>query len=135
VVNVAIDGHTVDPERVQAEGPAVDVSPKQAPALGLIVHELETNAAKHRALSNDTGRVEICWTFEDERTLCLSWREFGRPPATPPQHEGFGSTLISQLTDYGLSGTADIAYHPEGLQCRIVIRLAKGETERPGMKP
>lgn len=123
VLNNALDGHTVDPDRLDAAGPSAKVSPKQALALGLIVHELQTNAVKYGALSNDTGRVEVRWFTDEEGRLRFSWRESGGPPVTPPRQEGFGSTLIRQLAEYELGGSADIAYPPEGLRCQLVIGL------------
>lgn len=132
VVNDALDGHTVDPSRVNAGGQPAIVSPKQALALGLIVHELETNAAKYGALSNDTGRVEVRWFVDEDRGLRFSWCEIGGPPVTPPQQEGFGSTLIRQLAEYELGGSAEMTYPPEGLRFLLLIRLATAGSSEQG---
>ena len=39
------------------------LGPRAATGLALVLHELATNAVKYGALSNDTGRVEIGWTW------------------------------------------------------------------------
>jgi two-component sensor histidine kinase len=35
-------------------------SPASAQAIGLVLHELATNAGKYGALSTDRGRVNVC---------------------------------------------------------------------------
>jgi two-component sensor histidine kinase len=42
-----------------ADAPVVSLLPDQAMALGMILHELATNAVKHGALSVPEGRVKI----------------------------------------------------------------------------
>ena len=79
--------------QISVDGPSVDVSPNQALALSLALHELATNAAKYGALSRPEGRVELRWQAQDGR-LSLSWRESGGPPVAPPSRRGFGSRLI-----------------------------------------
>ena len=61
---------------ITVNGPSLDVSPKQALALSLALHELATNAVKHGALSQHGGRVELLWNTQREQ-LNLSWRETG----------------------------------------------------------
>lgn len=121
LVRASVELHAVDPERVQAEGPSVEVSPKRSLALGLVLHELETNAMKYGALSNEAGRVEVRWSLDGDGRIRLAWREIGGPPVSPPEREGFGSTLIRQLVSYELGGEAETAYEPEGLECRIAF--------------
>ena len=51
-----------DSERtLELTGPAVELAPKDALALGLALHELATNAAKFGALSVPEGKVTIAW--------------------------------------------------------------------------
>jgi two-component system, chemotaxis family, CheB/CheR fusion protein len=51
----AMDGR----ERYSLSGPDLVVAPRIALALGMVLHELATNAAKYGALSTEPGRVEI----------------------------------------------------------------------------
>jgi two-component sensor histidine kinase len=62
-----------DPKRLQQVLKKLSVAAAQT--FGMIVHELATNTAKYGALSNDSGRVEICWGVNGEFTL--SWTERG----------------------------------------------------------
>lgn len=57
VVKRAIEPHNTFASRVELEGPdGVHVSPKSALALGMILHELATNAQKYGSLPVQTER-------------------------------------------------------------------------------
>lgn len=77
-------------------GPAHMLRPEQVQPLGMIVHELATNAAKHGALSRKGGEVSVTWR-STPRGLKIEWRERGGPPVQPPHGRGFGSRLIAGL--------------------------------------
>jgi two-component sensor histidine kinase len=103
-------------------GPSVKLPPGIATSLGLVLHELSTNAAKYGALSVPAGKVEISWIVEGagkNRQLRLDWRETGGPPVTPPREKGFGSTLIEY------SGKVTQAFDPEGLRCSVEMAFSE----------
>jgi two-component sensor histidine kinase len=105
-------------------GPAVVLKPRTIMSLGLILHELATNAVKHGALSVPSGRVGVRWTLDEEaRTLRLKWTESGGPAVSPPQSTGYGSRLIRFTTAYSLHGELEQEYAADGLQSEIVIPL------------
>ena len=113
--------HSLAPDRVRLSGPAVWLDARSAVDLGLIVHELATNAAKHGALSAG-GTVEASWSLlggEDQRRIRLCWRERGGPPVRAPEHQGFGSKLINALVHNNLGGEAVWSFEPEGLGTEI----------------
>jgi two-component sensor histidine kinase/PAS domain-containing protein len=112
-------------EQYRMEGPDVSLPPKQALALGMVFHELATNAAKHGALSQAKGCVEVDWRLEAER-LEVTWRERRGPPVTPPQRRGFGSRLIKAALETELRGSASLDYAPDGLSCRLAFPLGTG---------
>ncbi len=112
--------------QVRLDGPEVQVSPRHALALGMIFHELATNAAKYGALANPAGRVDIAWRLEDG-VLAMHWRESGGPAVVTPTKRGFGSTLIARLANAELSGKAVVDYAPDGVRCVIDVPLAEGE--------
>ena len=118
LIRDGVGAHAGSPDRFDIEGPRLHVPPSQALALGLILHELETNAVKYGALSNDSGRVEIRWTV-DGGNVDLLWREYDGSIVTPPEHEGFGSTLIRQLATSEFGGTAKLLHAAEGFACRL----------------
>jgi two-component system, chemotaxis family, CheB/CheR fusion protein len=106
--------------QVRMEGPNVRLNAQATLALGLVAHELATNAAKYGALSTPEGRVCVQWSLLDGG-LELIWREAGGPAVTPPQRRGFGSRLIERSVRGELAGTVDLDFTPEGLRCTIQI--------------
>lgn len=120
VVTGAVESHAVDLERIDIEGPAVRLAANEALGLGLILHELGTNAVKYGALCNEAGRVSIAWSLRNAE-LRLSWTERGGPEVQAPEGEGFGSQLIRQLVGYDLGGEVSFSYDPEGLTCAIAF--------------
>ena len=110
--------------QITLNGPSVDISPNQALALSLALHELATNAAKYGALSRPEGRIELCWKVEDDR-LSLTWRESGGPQVAPPSRRGFGSRLIENALSRDLDGRTRLEFAPEGVRCSITSVLAR----------
>ena len=114
------------PERFRIRGPSVHLAPRQALALGMVLHELTSNAARYGALSAPTGQVEFNWQLDtpDGKTepwLNISWRETGGPIVSEPRHKGFGSRLIGLSVGGELSGRAELSYDPAGLRCQMSI--------------
>ncbi|TNC52506.1 hypothetical protein FHG66_02960 [Rubellimicrobium rubrum] len=105
-------------QRVLLSGPPLFLAPAAAQAIGMALHELATNAGKYGALSNDVGRVQVRWEVRggaDDPQVHLSWREEGGPPVTPPDQQGFGSTVMVRMVEASLGGMARLAYAPEGV--------------------
>jgi two-component sensor histidine kinase len=88
----------------------------------MAMHELATNAVKYGALSNETGRVEVRWTAENER-LRIEWRESGGPPVTQPTRRGFGSRLVERGLAGEMGGSAQLIFEPQGVVCVIEAPL------------
>jgi len=104
------------------DGEPIDLPAQQALALGLIFHELATNAAKYGALSVPSGCVKIAWRRilrDGAPWLSLSWREEGGPTVRPPSRSGFGSRLIKTSVENELRGAVTIAYAEAGFTCSI----------------
>ncbi|MES2035520.1 MAG: HWE histidine kinase domain-containing protein [Pseudomonadota bacterium] len=117
--------------RFQLDGPAVRLTAQEALTFALVTHELATNAAKYGALSTPDGCVRVDWrTAENDdggpRRLLLDWREEGGPPVAPPTRQGFGSRLIERSIRTDMQGETTMAFEPDGLKCRISIRLGTG---------
>lgn len=108
-------------ERVRLDGPPVLLVPEAAQPVGMVLHELATNAAKYGALSRPGGRVEVSWRGEPGGGLLVEWRETGGPPlAAPPSRAGFGTRLVAR-TVRQLGGEAAMDWAPEGLRCSFTI--------------
>ncbi|MBU3076419.1 sensor histidine kinase [Sphingomonas quercus] len=117
---------TLGSDRVHLALGKVRIAPNTAVALGLILHELVTNAVKYGALSTEDGRIAI-GTVIDGTTVEISWQEIGGPPVVAPEKMGFGQTVIARgLAGSGLRPT-EVEFHPEGLVCRMYVPLELSE--------
>jgi PAS domain S-box-containing protein len=114
-------------DRLLLTGPPVRLRSSEALGVGLIFHELATNAAKHGAWSGPEGQVHVQWRLV-QGELALIWRETGGPPAAAPTNLGFGARLIDRLVTGDLRGRLARRYLPEGFSCEISFPLAEGET-------
>ena len=104
-----------DGDQVTLSGPEVWLASEAVLSLGLVAHELATNAAKYGALSTPEGRVRVFWST-DERGLVLAWRESGGPPPRAGGRTGFGSRLIAST-----ARSADLRYPAEGFEADIIL--------------
>ena len=112
-----------DASRVSMAGPDILLPPKLALTLALLTHELATNAAKHGALSCETGQLAICWSLSDEQ-LSLEWRECDGPTVVTPLHRGFGMLLLSRALDQ-FGGAVETAFEPTGLICKLSVAFTR----------
>lgn len=128
-VNALVQGqvlqYAADEKQLVVEGESIDLPGDVAHSLGLVLHELATNAAKYGALSSGAGTVSVSWKIKVDggRTkLLLSWRESGGPEVKAPTRRGFGSRLIERsLAPSGDNAVID--YNPRGLSCNIMMDL------------
>ena len=112
--------------RVAVAGPDVDLPPRTAVVLGMVFHELATNAAKYGALSLGSGTVEVTWLLQREgaaKKLRLRWVERDGPMVVKPERTGFGSRLIEAATAGELNGRVTMNYLTTGLVCELEIPL------------
>lgn len=98
-----------------------------AVALGLMLHELATNAVKYGALSTPSGRVMLRRAAGASGQARLDWIECGGPPVAPAKRRGFGSRLL----DVGLSavgGKVEPAFDVDGFKAKIHFPAAEVRT-------
>jgi two-component system CheB/CheR fusion protein len=115
-------------ERVTIEGPEIKLKPKAALSLGMILHELATNAGKYGALAGPTGRVCIRWDTSAQASglhLNFQWKELDGPPIAKPTRSGFGLKLIDKEASYNLAGRAKIELAADGMTTDISFPLDK----------
>jgi len=113
-----------DANRISISGPPVWLPPSKALAIGMAVHELATNAARHGALSIASGRVAVAWALEGVRAgtvLRFTWEETGGPPVAPPSRVGFGTRMIDRIVQHELGGEVARRFEPHGLSCTILV--------------
>jgi two-component sensor histidine kinase len=109
-------------------GPPVELSADLAVPVGMALHELTANAVRYGALSVPAGYVQIRWSVgerEGARRLHLEWREFGGPPLSAPQHQGFGSTLLQRVLPMQCHAEVEVRYDREGLQFQMNAPLVE----------
>ncbi len=109
--------------RIKTVGPLTKVSSAAAQTLGMAFHELSTNASKYGALSNSHGIVEISWDIyydeQGDKKFAISWMESGGPDVYPPNHHGFGSTIIYKMAKVGLNADVNMDFEKSGLNWQL----------------
>jgi two-component sensor histidine kinase len=130
LIRVQLDPYrTAERANVTIAGDDVSLEPDAALRLGLVLHELATNAAKHGALASPAGHVEIgsqVGEVAGARRLVLTWRERGGPAVDGRPRAGFGTTMIERGLAYQLGGSARLEFCRQGLRCRMELPLADG---------
>jgi PAS domain S-box-containing protein len=117
-------------ERTRIDGPDLVFEPNAAQAIGMVLHELATNAAKYGALSVSDGRIHVAWSNGDDR-IVLRWVELDGPPVRRPARHGLGTRLIDGLLRHQLKGEARFDWRVEGLACEIAIHASNLSTKSP----
>ena len=111
----------IDGGKIAMQGPEVFLTPPTMQSLGLIMHELATNATKHGALSSPSGSVAIGWTRDPEDAgVRLIWQERGGPPVRQPKRKGFGQVVFERIAA-SLDGDISVDFRPEGFVCDVTI--------------
>ena len=113
------------PDRADVKGRDLFLPADHALGLGLILHELTTNALRHGAWSDDHGTVSISWTVRQQpvRGLALKWREHGGPTVHRPSEMGLGARLIERGLAKVLDSKVDLSFPPEGVAADIWMPL------------
>lgn len=112
-------------ERIVIDGDAVPIGHQAMPTLGLLFHELATNAAKYGGLASVDGRLRIDIAVVGELAE-IRWRESGGPKRdeNTPMTQGFGSRLeLTSVTT--LRGKLDRTWHDSGLEVHMTFPLAQ----------
>lgn len=112
-----------DGNPVEVTGPDVQLTAKQATPLGLVLHELATNAVKYGAWAQEGGRIAIDWSYQGEgedRRILLHWREHAVAPIVASGREGFGSLLMTSSARQ-LGGTIEREFAPDGMAVTMLL--------------
>ena len=94
--------------------------------LGLVIHELATNALKYGALSNSAGLLTIYWEKSgnaQSSEVLIVWREAGCEGSKPKGSNGFGSTMIAASTQQ-LNGHFEQSWLDDGMEVRLQFPIA-----------
>jgi two-component sensor histidine kinase len=121
-------GFRTNPDRAEVHGEDVELPADHALGLGLILHELTTNAHRHGAWSGDEGTVSIDWEVKPmPRGLSLTWRESGGPAVSRPADYGMGARLIERSLAKVLDSEVKLDFDPEGVAAHIWLPLPAEE--------
>jgi two-component sensor histidine kinase len=113
-------------KRIILDGPSIMLPSELAVPMGMAIHELTTNAAKHGALAEMGSSVVVHWKIihgDSGRKLFWEWREHDGPPVKPPTREGFGSRLLNRVLTVQTGAEVTINYQPEGLHVVAILPL------------
>ena len=114
---------TLAPYRSQTQparidGPEVLLPAKRITPLGLVLHELTTNAVKYGAWANG-GEIQVSWKWMGD-AIELVWRESGAALEGEPDRKGFGSLLMeSAARQFG--GSVERDFTADGLIVTILL--------------
>jgi PAS domain S-box-containing protein len=112
------------PDRADVRGEDVTLPADHALGLGLILHELTTNAHRYGAWSGAEGTVSIDWEVKPSpHGLALNWRESGGPKVEPPDEYGLGARLIERSLAKVLGSEVELMFEPEGVAAKVWIPL------------
>lgn len=128
LIGKAIAPYRSSSEKCELDGGELVLPGKHAVPLGLVLHELVTNAVKYGAWSKPGGLVRVQWSRKDDRARVL-WEEIGAgDPAPPAEHgrEGFGSALI-RSSERQLGGTIARRFSDRGIVVEMDFVLEGGE--------
>lgn len=125
IIHAAVEPFDTDQApRFIIKGVPIEVGAAAVLSLSMSLNELCTNAVKHGALSNATGRIEITTAVVGTPPrLILTWTETGGPAVGEPNRRSFGTRLIRRLAEE-LHGEVEMTYAPAGLLYRLDIPQA-----------
>ncbi|OWV65550.1 PAS domain S-box protein [Rhizobium sp. R339] len=106
--------------RASFHGPPIRLSPVTLQPLGLIFHELASNAAAHGALTVPSGTVAVTWEA-DAAGLTIFWQESGLVGPAGGTQDGFGTVMIDATVERQLSGRIQRNRNNAGLTVTIAL--------------
>ncbi|MBC2669936.1 CHASE3 domain-containing protein [Novosphingobium piscinae] len=123
LVATALQPYRSEDHACTVEGPPVELPEHAIVPLGLVLHELTTNAVKYGAWAEPGGELTVRWELTGGR-LRLDWSERAAAPVPATQGgRGFGSALIDSSSRQ-LGGTIERTFTTAGIVVRIEIPLS-----------
>lgn len=110
-------------ERCELSGGELVLPGRHAVPLGLVLHELVTNAVKYGAWAKPGGLLKVSWECTGGHARVL-WEEHGEAGSAPPEQgrEGFGSALI-RSSERQLGGTITRRFGEGGIVVEMTFPL------------
>lgn len=124
LVTAAVTPYRDDSSTIVIAGPDVQLHVDLITPIGLILHELATNAGKYGALRDNHAKLEICWTPPRDEVITLTWRESGVAGldiVPDPDKQGFGSMMM-MASARQIGGRIDRTMTLDGLDVTLDFR-------------
>ena len=121
LVETTLAPYRSEKREAQITGEEVMLPAKKVTPLGLVLHELVTNAVKYGCWQ-DGGLMDVSWAVKGE-ALHLHWHEHCKSSGEQPERRGFGS-LLMEGSARQLGGDITREFTPEGVRVEITIPLA-----------
>lgn len=126
LVETALAPYRSGESHCDISGPDVDLPERAVVPVGLVLHEMATNAVKYGAWSAPGGRIAVTWFREeaDRVLLRLNWREHcSKALIAPEGHgQGHGSVMVDSAARQ-LEGEVSRNFHPDGVEQELVFPL------------
>ena len=120
LIETAIRPYLSSERRAALDGTEVFLPARQITPLGLVLHELATNAVKYGCWSSG-GLLRVEWRRDGE-DLHLDWREEHAGDTSEPARTGFGSLLMTSAARQ-LRGSIDRSFTPAGVEVTMRFPL------------
>ncbi len=120
LIETAVRPYLSAERKVALDGPDIFLPSRLVTPLGLVLHELATNAVKYGCWSGG-GMLRVDWRREDE-SLVLDWREEHAGTAAEPERTGFGSMLMTSAARQ-LRGSIERHFTPAGVHVAMCFPL------------
>ncbi len=118
LVETTLAPHDGSHVELELAGPSVALPARQVTPLGLVFHELATNAVKYGAWSQG-GKIDVNWTV-GESEIVLQWSEHCPSGCPTAGHKGFGTQLIDSAARQ-LQGRIERDFTDNGVHVTIAF--------------
>ncbi|RYY36634.1 MAG: histidine kinase, partial [Sphingomonadales bacterium] len=105
LVETSLAPYRSDALTASVGGPDVMLQARSITPVGLMLHEMTTNAVKYGGWSQPGGTIAVDWRRERD-DIVLTWRESGTEIVEMPTRQGFGSMLMTSSARQ-LGGSVD----------------------------
>jgi two-component sensor histidine kinase len=119
LVQASLEPYQNDSTQIDISGPTVELSSHATMGVGLILHELVTNAVKYGSLSLPDGAIGVRWET-DEAGTHLFWEEKSGPPVLTPATSGSGTMIIDRAAAL-FGGTFTRHFTASGVRAELLI--------------
>ena len=131
LVETTVRPYLTSARKADLSGPEVQLPAKQVTPLGLVLHELTTNAVKYGCWQSG-GTLKVHWKQQGD-TVTIEWREECPGDGVEPERQGFGSLLMTGSAKQ-LRGSIDRQFTKDGVEVVSICRSRIYASARKGLE-